>query len=224
MAGLQLSIVIPVLNEGAELTSCLQCLQGLRQAEVELIVVDGGSSDDSVERATAQADLVINSPRGRSLQMNAGAVEACGNYLLFLHSDTRLPVGFSSHWLSDSVWGFFPVKLSGTSWAFRVIERAMSCRARFSGIGTGDQALFVRRDIFDQIGGFAAIPLMEDVEICRRLKVLCPPKVLSPTVLTSARRWQQRGIVSTVLQMWWLRLAFFLGVSPARLARRYYPE
>ena len=224
MAGLQLSIVIPVLNEGAELTSCLQCLQGLRQAEVELIVVDGGSSDDSVERATAQADLVINSPRGRSLQMNAGAVEACGNYLLFLHSDTRLPVGFSSHWLSDSVWGFFPVKLSGTSWAFRVIERAMSCRARFSGIGTGDQALFVRRDIFDQIGGFAAIPLMEDVEICRRLKVLCPPKVLSPTVLTSARRWQQRGIVSAVLQMWWLRLAFFLGVSPARLARRYYPE
>ena len=224
MAGLQLSIVIPVLNEGAELTSCLQCLQGLRQAEVELIVVDGGSSDGSGERAAAQADLVINSPRGRSLQMNAGAVEACGNYLLFLHSDTRLPVGFSSHWLSDSVWGFFPVKLSGTSWAFRVIERAMSCRARFSGIGTGDQALFVRRDIFDQIGGFAAIPLMEDVEICRRLKVLCPPKVLSPTVLTSARRWQQRGIVSTVLQMWWLRLAFFLGVSPARLARRYYPE
>lgn len=224
MAGLPLSIVIPVLNEGAELTPCLQCLQGLRQAEVELIVVDGGSSDDSMERATAQADLVINSPRGRSLQMNAGAAEACGNYLLFLHSDTRLPVGFSSHWLSDSVWGFFPVKLSGTSWAFRVIERAMSCRARFSGIGTGDQALFVRRDIFDQIGGFAAIPLMEDVEICRRLKALCPPKVLSPPVLTSARRWQQRGIVTTVLQMWWLRLAFFLGVSPARLARWYYPE
>ena len=224
MAGLPLSIVIPVLNEGAQLTSCLQCLQGLRQAEAELIVVDGGSMDDSVERATAQADLVISSPRGRSLQMNAGAAKARGDYLLFLHSDTRLPVGFSSHWLSDNVWGFFPVKLSGDRWAFRVIERAMSCRARFSGIGTGDQALFVRRDIFDQIGGFAAIPLMEDVEICRRLKVLCPPKVLSPTVLTSARRWQQRGIVSTVLQMWWLRLAFFLGVSPARLARRYYPE
>jgi rSAM/selenodomain-associated transferase 2 len=224
MAGLPLSIVIPVLNEGAQLTSCLQCLQGLRQAEAELIVVDGGSMDDSVERATAQADLVISSPRGRSLQMNAGAAKARGDYLLFLHSDTRLPVGFSSHWLSDNVWGFFPVKLSGDGWAFWVIERAMSCRARISGIGTGDQTLFLRRNIFDQIGGFAAIPLMEDVEICRRLKTLCPPRVLSSPVETSARRWRQRGIVNTVLQMWWLRLAFFLGVSPARLARWYYSE
>ncbi|MFT6420545.1 MAG: rSAM/selenodomain-associated transferase 2 [Porticoccus sp.] len=224
MASLPLSIVIPVLNEGAELTSCLQCLQGLRQTEAELIVVDGGSTDDSVERATVQADLVISSPRGRSLQMNAGAAEARGNYLLFLHSDTRLPVGFSSHWLSDSIWGFFPVKLSGAGWAFRVIERAMSYRARLSGIGTGDQALFIRRDMFNQIGGFSAIPLMEDVEICRRLKALCPPRVLPSPVETSVRRWRQRGIVNTVLQMWWLRLAFFLGVSPARLARQYYPE
>lgn len=224
MAGLQLSIVIPVLNEGTEITSCLQCLQGLRRAGVELIVVDGGSMDDSMERATAWADVVISSPRGRSLQMNAGAAEARGNYLLFLHSDTRLPVEFSSLWLSGHDWGFFPVKLSGAGWVFRVIERAMSCRARLSGIGTGDQALFVRRDRFNQLGGFAAIPLMEDVEICRRLKALCPPRVLPSPVETSVRRWQQRGIVNTVLQMWWLRLAFFLGVSPARLARQYYPE
>ena len=224
MAGLSLSIVIPVLNEGAEITSCLQGLQGLRQAGVELIVVDGGSSDDSVERASAQADLVISSPSGRSLQMNAGAAEACGNHLLFLHCDTRLPDEFSSLWLSGNEWGFFPVRLSGDRWAFRVIERAMSYRARLSGIGTGDQALFIRRDMFNQIGGFSAIPLMEDVEICRRLKALCPPRVLPSPVETSVRRWQQRGIVNTVLQMWWLRLAFFLGVSPARLARQYYPE
>ncbi|WP_438950859.1 TIGR04283 family arsenosugar biosynthesis glycosyltransferase [Porticoccus sp.] len=224
MASLQLSIVIPVVNEGAEATQCLQHLQALRESGVELVVVDGGSSDDSVELALALADTVISSPRGRGIQMNAGAAKASGRYLLFLHCDTRLPADFSTRWLSGNDWGFFAIRLAGDHCAFRVIERAMSCRARLSGIGTGDQGLFVRRDIFNQIGGFAAIPLMEDVEICRRLKVRCPPEVLPSPVWTSVRRWQRRGIVSTVLQMWWLRLAFFLGVSPVRLARQYYPE
>jgi len=219
-----LSIVIPVLNESAEITSCLDSLQTLREQGVEVVVVDGGSVDDTARLAAPLADLVITAPRGRALQMNAGAARSRGDYLLFLHADTRLPPAFAEGWLEGAQWGFFSVRLSGAGIALRFVEKAMCWRSRLSAIGTGDQGVFVRRDLFQQTGGFPAIPLMEDVGLCRQLKKRARPRVLSTAVLTSSRRWERRGVVRTVLQMWALRLAYFVGVPPRYLARCYYPD
>ncbi|MBQ0711750.1 MAG: TIGR04283 family arsenosugar biosynthesis glycosyltransferase [Porticoccus sp.] len=222
-----LSIIIPSLNEETEIGLCLKKLQRLRDISirglgVEVIVADGGSSDHTCELAALYADQVVHSERGRAQQMNAGAGYARGEYLLFLHADTELPSDFSTAWLDGLNWGFFPVKLSGSAWLFRVIERGMNIRSQMFGIGTGDQALFVRRTLFESLNGFANIPLMEDVEFCRRLKKVSQPSFQRGVVTTSSRRWEQRGILRTVLQMWRLRLAYFLGVSPQHLARQYY--
>lgn len=219
-----LCVVIPALNEQAQIGDCLRSLAPLRRAGVELILVDGGSGDDTMALARPHVDRLISGPQGRALQMNAGAAQSNAEYLLFLHADTRLPEGFAPHWLAAAQWGFFPVRLSGKQGWFRVIERAMNWRSRLTGIGTGDQALFVRRELFEQRGGFPAIALMEDVALCRQLKRLARPAVLGAPVLTSSRRWEQRGILKTVLQMWCLRLAYFAGVSPRALSRRYYPQ
>ncbi|WP_461481752.1 TIGR04283 family arsenosugar biosynthesis glycosyltransferase [Porticoccus sp.] len=219
-----LSVVIPVLNEQAQIGDCLRSLAPLRRAGVEIILVDGGSGDDTMVLAHPHVDRLISGSPGRALQMNAGAGQSNAEYLLFLHADTRLPEGFAPHWLAAAQWGFFPVRLSGKQGLFRVIERAMTWRSRLTGIGTGDQALFVRRELFEQRGGFPAIALMEDVALCRQLKRLVRPVVLGAPVLTSSRRWEQRGILKTVLQMWCLRLAYFVGVSPRALWQRYYPD
>lgn len=218
-----LSVVIPVLNEREQIGDCLASLAHLRQSGVDIILVDGGSTDDTLELVMAQADRVINGPKGRALQMNAGAAQSGAEYLLFLHVDTRLPKGFSPRWLKGAKWGFFPVRLSGTHVLLRLVERAMSWRSRLTWIATGDQALFVRRDLFEQVGGFPSIPLMEDVALSHQLKRVSRPAVLGEPVMTSSRRWEQRGICSTIWQMWRLRLAYFLGVSPRSLVRRYYP-
>jgi hypothetical protein len=154
--------------------------------------------------------------------MNSGAKHASGQYFLFLHADTYLPSGVSLPG-DDVEWGFFPVKLSGVKWPFRVIEWSMNTRSRISGIGTGDQAIFVREEVFHRLGGYADIPLMEDIDLCRRLKAICPPVLGEYFVETSSRRWEQGGVVRTVLKMWYLRLAYFMGVSPQRLVRQYYP-
>jgi hypothetical protein len=153
--------------------------------------------------------------------MNAGAGIARGQYLLFLHADTQLPDNFSMELLLGAQWGFFPLRLSGSAWLFRCIERAINMRSKISGIGTGDQVLFIRSLLFSELGGFADIPLMEDVEFCRRLKAVCRPAFGPSFVVTSSRRWEQRGIIRTIFQMWRLRLAYFLGVSPENLVRHY---
>jgi rSAM/selenodomain-associated transferase 2 len=227
MDGVSLSIIIPSLNEQSEIGLCLEALQPLRDIsiqgmDIEVIVADGGSADHTRELAATFADQVITSERGRAQQMNVGAEFARGEYLMFLHADTTLPSDFSVAWLEGLDWGFFPVKLSGLSWPFRVIERGMNIRSQLFGIGTGDQTLFVRRTLFESLNGFANIPLMEDVEFCRRLKKISQPSFQQSVVTTSSRRWENKGILRTVFQMWRLRLAYFLGVSPQRLARQYF--
>ncbi len=229
MGDVFLSIIIPSLNEQSEIGLCLEALQPLRDVSirgmgVEVIVADGGSTDHTRELAETSADQVVSSKLGRAQQMNVGAEFARGEYLMFLHADTELPSDFSVAWLNGLDWGFFPVKLSGSAWPFRVIERGMNIRSHLFGIGTGDQTLFVRRALFKSLNGFANIPLMEDVELCRRLKRVSPPSFQQGVVTTSSRRWEQRGILRTVLQMWHLRLAYFLGVSPQHLARQYYSQ
>ncbi len=224
----RLSIVMPVLNEADLLPAALAALQPLRGRGHELIVVDGGSSDETREIVAGYADLVITSERGRALQMNRGAERAQGDVLWFLHADTLASTVAAEAILSlcendsEAVWGRFDVQLSGERLMFRLIEWLMNRRSRWSGIATGDQGIFVRRSIFEKLGGYAEIPLMEDIELCKRLKRIRRPVCCSRRLITSSRRWERRGILATVLLMWYLRLAYFIGVSPERLAARYY--
>jgi len=223
------SIILPVLNEAAALPTALSKLQYLRNIGWQLILVDGGSTDTTVSVAQPMADKVVYSARGRALQMNAGADLASGEWLLFLHADTQLPETMKLFPPADSAakfrqWGRFDVRLSGRKWLFRIIERMMSIRSRITGISTGDQAIFVRRDLFEAIGGYDEIPLMEDIDLCKRLKKVSPPYSLPERVVTSSRRWEENGVLATVLKMWWLRISFFFGVAPQVLAEKYYPE
>lgn len=221
------SIIVPALNEAGQITATLESLQPLRAAGVEVIVVDGGSTDDTVVLARPLADAVIPSPRGRSHQMNAGAAQAGGETLLFLHADTRLPDDAISAVLdglahSGKAWGHFDVRLSGRQTMLRVVERMMNLRSRLTGIATGDQAMFARREAFHAVGGFPVIALMEDIALSRALRsAFGAPLCLSAPVVTSSRRWEENGILRTILLMWKLRLAYFLGVSPERLSRQY---
>jgi rSAM/selenodomain-associated transferase 2/rSAM/selenodomain-associated transferase 1 len=225
----KLSIIIPVLNEANDLLACLKPLQSWRQQGVELIVVDGGSDDDTLVLAREYADKAFVAARGRARQMNAGAKAATGRYLLFLHADTRLPqegldellVRFESLQQHSAAWGFFPVRLSAQRWPLRVIERAMSWRSRLTSVATGDQAIFVARSLWDQLEGFADIPLMEDVELSKRLRRHSAPMIMPVAVETDSRRWESGGIVRTVLLMWSLRLLYVCGVKPQRLAPWY---
>jgi rSAM/selenodomain-associated transferase 2 len=222
-----LSIIIPVLNEAAEIADTLAALAPLRACGVETIVVDGGSRDRTVALARPLADTVIESARGRAVQMNAGAAAAKpGNVLLFLHADTRLPAEADRLVLdglarSGRRWGRFDVRISGRHPLLRVVARLMNIRSRLTGIATGDQAIFVTRDLFDVIGGFPDIPLMEDVALSRALRRSGTPLCLRPRALTSGRRWEKGGVLRTIVLMWRLRFAYSLGAEPARLARRY---
>jgi rSAM/selenodomain-associated transferase 2 len=222
----RISIIIPALNEAASLPDTLAPLQPLRARGHEVVVVDGGSADGTPEVARAMADRVIASPRGRAAQQNAGAAAATGDVLLFLHADTLLPPD-ADRLVVDGLktsgrgWGRFDVRLSGSSPMLRVVERMMGLRSRVTGIATGDQAIFVRAEWFPRAGGFPPIPLMEDVALSTALKRLGPPLCLRERVITSSRRWEERGIARTILLMWRLRLAYALGADPARLADRY---
>jgi rSAM/selenodomain-associated transferase 2 len=225
MTGPSLSIIIPVLDEASGIETTLGALAQFRARGAEVIVVDGGSRDATIQRARPLTDHVIASPRGRAAQMNAGAAVASAPVLLFLHADTRLPAdadrlirdGLAQ---SGRIWGRFDVRFDGGG-LFSVIAALMNLRSRLTGIATGDQAIFVTRAAFESLGGFPAIALMEDVALTTRLKRLGRPLCLHARVTTSARRWRTHGIVRTVLLMWRLRLAYFLGADPARLARRY---
>lgn len=222
----RLSIVIPTLDEAASIGACLARLQAMRSAGAEVIVVDGGSADGTREAAAPFADRVIDAPRGRASQMNAGARASHGNVLLFLHADTILP-GTAPLALSSGLegrgraWGRFDVRIDGEHPLLPVVAFFMNLRSRMTGIATGDQAIFVRRAAFEQVGGFPAIPLMEDVAITKALKRVSPPACLRDRVVTSGRRWEKRGTLRTILLMWRLRLAYALGADPARLAQRY---
>ena len=222
---MKLSIIMPVLNESAEIEAALQALAPLRSRGVELIVVDGGSRDGTIELARALADRVLSAPRGRALQMNVGAAAAQGYVFLFLHADTRLPdiadiLVLDGLARSGRCWGRFDVRINGGG-LLRLVSFAMNWRSRLTGIATGDQAMFVTRAALEAASGFPAIALMEDVALSARLKCLGPPLALRARVTTSSRRWRKHGALRTMLLMWRLRLRFFLGADPAKLARAY---
>jgi rSAM/selenodomain-associated transferase 2 len=225
---MRLSIIVPVLNEAPVIAQTLRALQPLREAGHEVIVVDGGSHDDTVPRSEPYVDKIIQGPRGRSRQMNAGAKLANHETLLFLHGDTFLPERADRLIIEGmnrkgNGWGRFDVRLSGKHLLFRVIETLMNWRSRISRIATGDQAIFVKRDLFEAIGGFPEMELMEDIALSKILKKYGRPLCLSQRVLTSSRRWEEKGFFRTILLMWFLRLAYFFKVNPTRLARLYYP-
>ena len=223
---MKLSIVLPVLNEEQQLPQVLECLRPARERGVEVIIVDGGSEDGTLTAAARAGARVVSSPKGRARQMNAGARIAGGDVLLFLHVDTVLPEHADE--LIEAaicdrrrVWGRFDVDIRGRPWMLRVIALLMNWRSRISGIATGDQAIFVARSAFEAVGGFPDQPLMEDVELCKRLRALSLPACLRARAVTSGRRWESRGVWRTIVLMWRLRWAYWRGVPASVLADLY---
>ncbi|HEY7241590.1 MAG TPA: TIGR04283 family arsenosugar biosynthesis glycosyltransferase [Burkholderiales bacterium] len=222
-ARLKLSIVMPALNEGERIGAALEALAPLRARGCEVLVVDGGSADRTRELAAPLCDRVVSSARGRAVQMNCGTREASGAALLFLHVDTLLPPDSDlliDKALENRLWGRFDVEIEGRQRLLKVVACAMNLRSRLSGIATGDQAIFVRRNAFP---GFPPIVLMEDIAFSREMKRRGPPACLRARVRTSGRRWERHGVLRTVLLMWRLRLLYYLGAKPERLARLYEP-
>lgn len=222
----RISVIVPALNEAACIAAVLQALSPLRRRGHEVIVVDGGSSDGTPMLAAPLADRVLHAPKGRALQMNVGAHTATGDVLWFLHADTLPPSGADETILAalaqgNRGWGHFDVRLSGAGILLRMVATLMNRRSRLVGIATGDQGLFVRREVFEHAGGFPEIPLMEDIALSRMLKRVSRPACVAQELVTSSRRWEQRGIWRTILLMWRLRLAYFLGVDPHKLAGQY---
>jgi rSAM/selenodomain-associated transferase 2 len=225
MAAPALSIVMPVLDEGERITAAMEALAPLVARGAELIVVDGGSRDGTADRARAGSAVVLEAPRSRAAQMNAGAAAARGAALLFLHADTRLPDGADrliAQALRSHAWGRFDVRIEGRHPMLRVVAAMMNLRSRLTGIATGDQAMFVTRDAFEQAGRFPPQPLMEDIELSARLRRIGRPACLADRVATSGRRWERDGAWRTILLMWRLRFAYWRGAAPADLHRRYY--
>lgn len=227
---MRLSIIIPVLNEAAGLPGLLGHLASLCGCDTEVIVVDGGSEDDSRQAALYTGAQVICSERGRARQMNAGAAAAQGDILLFLHADTELPSSAvqtietairCGGGTQENAWGRFDVCIAGHSFMLRVIASLMNWRSRLSGIATGDQAMFITRRAFESVGGFPDQPLMEDIELSRRLLALSRPICLTDRVVTSGRRWEAHGVWRTIWLMWRLRWAYWRGTNAAKLARLY---
>ncbi|WP_298718837.1 TIGR04283 family arsenosugar biosynthesis glycosyltransferase [uncultured Oceanisphaera sp.] len=220
---MSLSIIMPMLNEANSLPQTLDELRPYA-ASAELILVDGGSRDHSVALAQRAGVKVISSAPGRARQMNAGAAVARGDDLLFLHADTRLPPDADrliAEALAEHHWGRFDVTISGSHPMLAVIAFMMNRRSRLTGIATGDQAIFVRRSTFEAVDGFPDQPLMEDIELSKQLKRLGSPACLAQKVVTSGRRWEQKGLWRTVVLMWRLRFAYWRGANPEQLARAY---
>lgn len=220
---LDVSIVIPVFNEYKELSARLECWLNLKKLCKEVIFVDGGSADDSVDYLKRGDFVVVQAPLGRALQMNAGAELATASTIVFLHVDTQLPELKNEQWhtLMESQWGFFLVRLNNTTWPYRLLALGINVRSRVKKVGTGDQAIFIQKKLFDFIGGFPTIALMEDISLSRRLRKYCKPCIIDVPVITSARRWEKGGVVKVMLLMWSLQILFAFGVHPTRLARWY---
>lgn len=220
-----LCIVLPVLDEAGTLAARLRALEGLRRRGARVVVVDGGSDDDTLAIARAHADLALLAPRGRASQMNAGAAACPADVLLFLHADTTLPENADllvrRATLGPFAWGRFDVRIASPRPLLGLVGALMNLRSRWSGIATGDQAIFVRHDLFQRVGGFPDLPLMEDIAICRHLKQHGRPACLRDRVTTSSRRWDRHGVWRTILLMWRLRVAFFFGADPRELAIQY---
>ncbi len=217
------SIVVPVLNEAPRIGHLLRDLRAAG-TPCEIIVVDGGSRDATVALARPLADRLLQVSPGRAAQLNAGAAVARGRQLWFVHADTELPGPVDEYLRAvnqGGQWGFFRLRLSGRRPAFRLIERCICWRSRATGVVTGDQGLFVRRALFERLGGYADLPLMEDVELTKRLRRMASPTFVPLALQSSSRRWEVNGLVRTVLLMWRLRLRYFLGADPAELARDY---
>lgn len=239
---IKLSIVIPLLNEADNLPKLMGHLAHLNPAPYQVILVDGGSTDNSVAIAKELIESlidsspsvisgqvidwqIIESAAGRALQMNAGAELAMGDVLLCLHADTQLP----NHAIADitsavrqAAWGRFDVRLDSSAWMLKVVSQMINWRSRLSGIATGDQAIFIKKPLFKQLGGYPQQPLMEDIELCKRLKAIGKPACLRSKVITSARRWQQYGTWRTIGLMWHLRFDYWRGVSADNIKQRYY--
>lgn len=219
------SIIVPMLNEIERLPELLEQLQFWQERGCEVIIVDGRSQDGSAAAAAHAGFRVIETVPGRSRQMNAGARAACGDALLFLHADTRLPDDADravTHALTQGhLWGRFDLRIEGRPLMLKLVSTMVNLRSRLSGIATGDQAIFVRRAIFSGLGGFIEQPLMEDIELSGRLNAVSPPACLSAKVTTSGRRWEGRGVWRTIFLMWRLRLAYWRGVPPEVLAKEY---
>lgn len=220
-----LCIVVPVLDEAVSLAARLKALDVFRQRGARVVVVDGGSQDDTLAVAREHADLALLAPRGRASQMNAGAAACPADVLLFLHADTVLPDNADAlvrrATLGPFTWGRFDVRIDSPRLALRMVSAMMNLRSRWTGIATGDQALFVRHDLFRRIGGFPDLPLMEDIAISHVLKQHGPPICLKERATTSARRWERHGVWRTIFLMWRLRAAYFFGADPKQLAIRY---
>ena len=221
-----LAIVLPVLNEAGGIEAALTALQPWRERGAAVLVVDGGSHDDTLRLAAPSADIVLASLPGRGVQMNAGARATVARLLLFLHADTALPAAAAqamAELLEEGTpcWGRFDVRIEGRHWLLPVVAQLMNLRSAITGVATGDQAMFVTRDLFEQVGGFREIPLMEDVELSKALRALCWPRRQRLRVVTSGRRWEQHGTVRTICLMWALRLLHWVGVNAGHLSRWY---
>lgn len=223
---MRISVIIPALDESLALPQTLRAVNGLHcSTPIELIVADGGSRDDTAALAQQLGAQVVSGARGRAQQMNRGAAAASGDVLLFLHADTLLAADglqqVEAAVSSGALWGRFDVQIQGRARMLRVVAFMMNLRSRWSGIATGDQAMFMTRAAFDRVKGYPEQALMEDIEMSRRLKRLGAPTCLPGPVITSGRRWESRGVWRTILLMWRLRWAYWRGVSPNELAQRY---
>ena len=224
---MHLSVVIPALNEATNIMATLAPLQAMRSRGVEVVLVDGGSTDATTQHAAPLVDRIVESARGRARQMNAGAKVATGDTLLFLHADSILPpdadalIGNGLQ-AASRAWGRFDVTIKGQHFFLPVVAWFMNHRSRLTGIATGDQGLFMTTAAFNAVGGFAEMPLMEDVAMCVALGKTSAPVCLKQKMVTSGRRWEKHGVWHTILLMWRLRLAYFFGADPAALHRSYY--
>ena len=223
----QLSVIIPTLNEADHIKKTLSPLQIFRDQGLEIILVDGGSTDGTCGMVVPWVDRVASQSGGRGAQLGLGAALASGVWLLFLHADTRISSDALQHLLEaiqnqpHLSWGRFHIMLSGQGLIFRVIEFLINLRSSVTRICTGDQGMFVKRQVFESVGGFPEWPILEDVELSQRLRKVSAPVMIKTSIVTSSRRWETRGVVKTILIMWLIRLGFWIGMSPVRLHRWY---